>query len=135
MMIPSHPMKVNSKSLTLMSFQLDLRARSANLNSKEKTVTISKKNKSCYSRHKVDPLIISASFSSQKMNNYCDSIKKRKNLLDKLGKLPEATVENKEWLYMLEEDTRHSLSISQRLALRDRRIFCDRGRIKSRITR
>ena len=67
------------------------------------------------------------------MNDYCDSIAKRKNLLDKLGKIPEAIVENKEWLYMLEEDTRHSLSISQRLALRDRRIFCDRRRIKSRI--
>ena len=45
------------------------------------------------------------------MNDYCDSITKRKNLLDKLGKLLEAIVENKEWLYMLEEDTRHSLSI------------------------
>lgn len=44
-------------------------------------------------------------------NNYCDSISKRKNLLDELGKLPEAIVENQEWLYMLEEDTRHSLSI------------------------
>ncbi len=44
-------------------------------------------------------------------NNYCDSITQRKNLLDSLGKLPEAIVENQEWLYMLEEDTRHSLSI------------------------
>lgn len=44
-------------------------------------------------------------------HNYCDSIQKRKNLLDELGKLPEAIVENQEWLYMLEEDTRHSLSI------------------------
>ncbi|MBE9223484.1 Fic family protein [Cyanobacterium stanieri LEGE 03274] len=41
----------------------------------------------------------------------CDSIHKRKKLLDELGKLPEAIVENQEWLYMLEEDTRHSLSI------------------------
>ncbi len=43
--------------------------------------------------------------------DYCDSIGKRKRLLDELGKLPEAIVENQEWLYMLEEDTRHSLSI------------------------
>lgn len=42
---------------------------------------------------------------------YCDSINKRKKLLDQLGKLPSASVENQEWLYMLEEDTRHSLSI------------------------
>lgn len=44
-------------------------------------------------------------------HNNCDSITKRKKLLDELGKLPEAIVENQEWLYMLEEDTRHSLSI------------------------
>ena len=44
-------------------------------------------------------------------NNYCDSINKRKKLLDELGQLPEAIVQNQEWLYMLEEDTRHSLSI------------------------
>lgn len=43
--------------------------------------------------------------------NNCDSIAQRKKLLDELGKLPEAIVENQEWLYMLEEDTRHSLSI------------------------
>lgn len=42
---------------------------------------------------------------------YCDSFIKRKKLLDELGKLPEAIVENQECLYLLEEDTRHSLSI------------------------
>jgi Fic family protein len=35
----------------------------------------------------------------------------RKALLDHLGGLPETIVENTEWLYMLEEETRHSLSI------------------------
>jgi hypothetical protein len=43
--------------------------------------------------------------------NYCDSIRQRKALLDELGGLPETIVENQEWLYMLEEETRHSLSI------------------------
>lgn len=43
--------------------------------------------------------------------NYCDSIRQRKALLDQLGGLPETIVENQEWLYMLEEETRHSLSI------------------------
>ena len=43
----------------------------------------------------------------------CDSVKKRKDLLDKLGGLPDAAaiVRNNEWLYMLELDTRHSLAI------------------------
>ena len=41
----------------------------------------------------------------------CDNICNRKKLLDQLGTLPSALVENQEWLYMLEEDTRHSLSI------------------------
>jgi Fic family protein len=43
--------------------------------------------------------------------NYCYKLQKRKALLDKFGGLPETIVENKEWLYMLEEETRHSLSI------------------------
>ena len=50
-------------------------------------------------------------FYRQMPHSNCDSISKRKKLLDELGKLPEAIVENQEWLYMLEEDTRHSLSI------------------------
>lgn len=41
----------------------------------------------------------------------CDRITQRKTLLDQLGGLPETIVENQEWLYMLEEETRHSLSI------------------------
>lgn len=44
-------------------------------------------------------------------NNYCYKLEKRKALLDELGGLPSTIVENKEWLYMLEEETRHSLSI------------------------
>jgi len=43
--------------------------------------------------------------------NICYSIPERKALLDDLGGLPETTVQNTEWLYMLEEDTRQSLSI------------------------
>lgn len=43
--------------------------------------------------------------------NYCDKLRQRKALLDELGGLPSTIVENQEWLYMLEEETRHSLSI------------------------
>lgn len=35
----------------------------------------------------------------------------RKALFDRFGGLPETTVQNSEWLYMLEQDTRHSLAI------------------------
>lgn len=41
----------------------------------------------------------------------CDTIIARKALFDQLGGLPETTVQNTEWLYMLEQDTRHSLAI------------------------
>ena len=45
--------------------------------------------------------------------NNCDSISIRKKIMDELGGIPEvATVaKNDEWLYMLEEDTRHSVAI------------------------
>jgi len=36
---------------------------------------------------------------------------KRKELLEKLGGLPEPTVSNREWLYLFKEDTRHSIQI------------------------
>jgi len=35
----------------------------------------------------------------------------RKRLLDKLGGIPEPVIENKEWLYLLEEETRNSILI------------------------
>ena len=35
----------------------------------------------------------------------------RKKLLDKLGGIPEPVIENKEWLYLLEEETRNSILI------------------------
>ena len=43
----------------------------------------------------------------------CEGMQKRKKLLDSLGGLPEGAVgvKNSEWLYMLEEETRHSLAI------------------------
>lgn len=43
----------------------------------------------------------------------CDSVRKRKDLLERLGGLPDAAaiVRNSEWLYMLEMDTRNSLAI------------------------
>ena len=41
----------------------------------------------------------------------CDTIDERRALFESLGGLPEVTVQNKEWLYMLEEDTRQSLAI------------------------
>lgn len=42
----------------------------------------------------------------------CDSISKRKKLLDELGKLPEAIVENQEWLYMLAEKVYNKIIIN-----------------------
>lgn len=41
----------------------------------------------------------------------CDTLAARKALFDRFGGLPETTVQNTEWLYMLEQDTRHSLAI------------------------
>lgn len=38
-------------------------------------------------------------------------IAERKKLLDKLGGIPEPVIENKEWLYLLEEETRNSILI------------------------
>jgi len=38
-------------------------------------------------------------------------ITERKKLLDKLGGLPEPVIENKEWFYLLEEETRNSIII------------------------
>ena len=35
----------------------------------------------------------------------------RKNLLDELGGIPQPVIENKEWLYLLEEETRNSILI------------------------
>ena len=40
-----------------------------------------------------------------------NTITVRKNLLEELGGLPEPRVENKEWLYILGEETRNSISI------------------------
>ncbi len=44
---------------------------------------------------------------------WCDSVRKRKALLERFGGLPDAAaiVRNNEWLYMLELDTRNSLAI------------------------
>ena len=41
----------------------------------------------------------------------CETLGERKVLLERFGGLPETTVHNTEWLYMLEQDTRHSLAI------------------------
>ncbi|WP_457635632.1 hypothetical protein [Persephonella sp.] len=38
-------------------------------------------------------------------------ILERKKLLDKLGGIPEPVIENKEWLYLLKEETRNSILI------------------------
>jgi Fic family protein len=46
----------------------------------------------------------------------CDTLAERKALLERLGGLPETTVQNMEWLYMLEEDTRQSLAIEGHFA-------------------
>lgn len=40
-----------------------------------------------------------------------ETLTERKALLERFGGLPETTVQNTEWLYMLEQDTRHSLAI------------------------
>ena len=41
----------------------------------------------------------------------CETLGERKALLERFGGLPETTVQNTEWLYILEQDTRHSLAI------------------------
>ncbi len=38
-------------------------------------------------------------------------IKKRKEIIEKLGGLPEPKIQNKEWLYLLEEETRNSILV------------------------
>lgn len=48
--------------------------------------------------------------SVKSTNSSCD-IKSRLELLDSVGGLTETSVQNSEWLYMLEEDTRQSLAI------------------------
>lgn len=40
-----------------------------------------------------------------------EMLAERKALFSRFGGLPETTVRNTEWLYMLEQDTRHSLAI------------------------
>lgn len=46
----------------------------------------------------------------------CYNIDKRKELFESLGGLPEIAVQNREWLYMLQEDTRQSLAIEGYIA-------------------
>ncbi len=46
----------------------------------------------------------------------CYSIDERKALFESLGGLPQAIVQNTEWLYMLREDTRQSLAIEGHFA-------------------
>ena len=43
----------------------------------------------------------------------------RKALLERFGGMPETTVQNTEWLYKLEQDTRHSLAIEGYFASED----------------
>lgn len=45
------------------------------------------------------------------MSAQCETLDERKALLERFGGLPETTVQNSEWLYMLEQDTRNSLAI------------------------
>ena len=53
--------------------------------------------------------------SDQVLNN-CYTIDERRALFASLGGLPETTVRNIEWLYMLQEDTRQSLAIEGHFA-------------------
>ncbi len=48
---------------------------------------------------------------SQNSLSNCDNLPQRKSLFVALGGLPETIVKNSEWIYMLEEETRQSLSI------------------------
>lgn len=41
----------------------------------------------------------------------CDNLAVRRELFDALGGLPETAVQNAEWLYMLEEETRNSVAV------------------------
>lgn len=41
----------------------------------------------------------------------CNRLSEGKRLLERFGGLPETTVQNSEWVYMLEQDTRNSLAI------------------------
>lgn len=49
----------------------------------------------------------------------CDTLPSRKALFDRFGGLPETTMQNTEWLYMLGQDTRHSLAIEGYFANED----------------
>jgi Fic family protein len=48
---------------------------------------------------------------SEQASMNCYMMEERRALLESLGGLPETTVQNTEWLYMLREDTRQSLAI------------------------
>ncbi|GGJ53195.1 Fic family protein [Deinococcus roseus] len=45
------------------------------------------------------------------LKKHCDKIQSLKDRLETLGGVPNTVVHNNEWLYMLHEETRHSLSI------------------------
>jgi len=64
-------------------------------------------SQSCYSEYNVLQESVLEDFTQ----NACYNLTRRKTLLDQLGGLPETIVENAEWLYMITEETRHSLSI------------------------
>ncbi len=52
-----------------------------------------------------------AAKNSISSNSYCYRLTSKLELLLRLGGLPDTIVHNQEWLYMLQEETRHSLSI------------------------
>ncbi|GEM47720.1 Fic family protein [Deinococcus cellulosilyticus] len=47
----------------------------------------------------------------ESIQKHCDNIQKLSDRLEQLGGVPDTVVHNNEWLYMLQEETRHSLSI------------------------
>lgn len=53
---------------------------------------------------------------SERTAKDCYTIDERRALFESLGGLPETTVQNTEWLYMLREDTRQSLAIEGHFA-------------------
>ena len=53
---------------------------------------------------------------SKQATNNCYMVEDRRALFERLGGLPETTVQNLEWLYMLKEDTRQSLAIEGHFA-------------------
>ena len=53
---------------------------------------------------------------SKQATNNCYMIEEHRALFERLGGLPETTVQNLEWLYMLKEDTRQSLAIEGHFA-------------------